>query len=305
MRYWLLLLTLTGAAVAETAPFEARATLTAPVTPFHRPAEYTLVLEGAADALPEVPEWRPEIDGLEVREGEVSRETLEDGRTRLTWTYTIDPINVGDYVLPPVTIRDGEEASALTPALVLKVRELTDSEREMASQFVEIVRPEEVAPDGLGALGWTAIILAIVAVACGAYYFLRRRKEEAAPPPPAAWELAMRRLAELLRRHPLESGRYEAYYVDLSAILRYYIEDRFEAHAPELTTPELLGIIGEASLVNEEQQEFLAKFLRHCDRVKFARYRPAEEEMKAGFSSVRRFVEQTTPRPSAEEEEAA
>ena len=115
----------------------------------------------------------------------------------------------------------------------------------------------------------------------------------------------MRRLTELLRRHPLESGRYGAYYVDLSAILRYYIEDRFNAHAPELTTPELLRVIGEASLLGEEQQAFLAEFLRHCDRVKFARYRPSTDEMKSGYAAVKRFVDETAPQAPTHEEEAA
>ncbi len=304
-RYVLIVLSLAGGFAAAAAPLEARSVLTPPVTPFHRPAEYTFVLEGAAEALPEVPEWRPDIKGVEIHEGGVRREALEDGRTRATFTYIIDPVQVGDYTLPPISVRDGEETKTLTPALVLRVRDLTDSEREMASRFAGIVRPEEVAPDGMGAPAWTGIILAVVAVVCGAYYFLRQGKKEAVAPPPAPWELAMRRMTELLRRHPPESGRYEAYYVDLSSILRYYIEDRFDARAPELTTPELLNAINEANLLNEEQQAFLSRFLFHCDRVKFARYRPSPEEMKSGYTSVENFIRETTPPAPAQEEEAA
>jgi hypothetical protein len=99
--------------------------------------------------------------------------------------------------------------------------------------------------------------------------------------------------------------KVEPYYVDLSMILRYYIEDRFGIRAPELTTPEFMDIATESGLLDESQQTFLAAFLRHCDRVKFARHEPGVKEMEERLSEVERFVKDTIPKPTEENMENA
>jgi hypothetical protein len=46
------------------------------------------------------------------------------------------------------------------------------------------------------------------------------------------WEKAFRRLRDLKSKDFPSQGMYEQYYVQLTWILRYYIEDRFNIHAP-------------------------------------------------------------------------
>ena len=38
----------------------------------------------------------------------------------------------------------------------------------------------------------------------------------------------------------IEQGQFEDYYVQLSSIVRHYLEDRFHLRAPEMTTEEFL-----------------------------------------------------------------
>jgi hypothetical protein len=120
------------------------------------------------------------------------------------------------------------------------------------------------------------------------------------------WQVAKERLALLEARHLPQQGKFDAYYVDLSAILRYYIEGRFQLHAPERTTPEFLAETVGQSYFSPEQEVFLSRFLRLCDRVKFARFRPDLEEMARSFDEVALFIEDTIPRaaPEPEPEEA-
>ncbi len=83
--------------------------------------------------------------------------------------------------------------------------------------------------------------------------------------------------------------------MDLTSILRYYIEDRFLIHAPEQTTPEFLDAAARQRVFSDAQQAFLADFLRECDRVKFAQLLPGLDDMAAHFSQVKRFVQDTAP----------
>jgi hypothetical protein len=124
-------------------------------------------------------------------------------------------------------------------------------------------------------------------------------------PAPSAWDLAYTRLRELDSRRWPEQGKFQPYYVELSSILRHYIEDRFMVHAPEMTTPEFLAEASKSGVLSPDHQELLAHFLRHCDRVKFAQFRPTEGDMERSFAEVLRFVDETAPQPAKGEEAAA
>ena len=57
-----------------------------------------------------------------------------------------------------------------------------------------------------------------------------------------AYEIARARLdLLLLAATPRSEEEIEAFFVEISAIIRRYLEDRFELRAPELTTEEFLA----------------------------------------------------------------
>lgn len=294
--------------LAVGAPIDVRVTLEPPRVPFHRIAVFTITAEGAADAAITIAAL-PKIDGLEVTAQEPLHETLEDGRRRVRQSYVLDAVRTGAYLVPSIEVAAGEGRRVATAPVVLEVRDLTDEEKEQMAQFHPSASPEDFLPRP--PLGWpsqlvlaAAVLLVIAAVAIGLVRYRRRNQATAAPPLPA-WEVARQRLRALAARQLPEAGKHEAYYVDLTAILRYYIEDRFHLRAPEQTTPEFLESASSSGLFTEEQQDALAKFLRHCDRVKFALYKPTYQEMANGFALVARFVDDTVPRPEEAQGRAA
>jgi len=138
-----------------------------------------------------------------------------------------------------------------------------------------------------------ASIAALVLAAVLGYLWYRRREPEATEPPLPPWEIAYKRIDALKQRGFIERGEIEPFYVDLTAILRYYVEGAFDLHAPEQTTPEFLEVATQSGVLTDDQQETLARFLRHCDRVKFVRYQPTTEQMNDGIAFVHWFVEET------------
>jgi hypothetical protein len=287
---------MTVAANSSTAvDVEIQATLSPPVIPFHRVAYYTISVEAPEDLEIKPPPFPDQIEGLEIRTAPPERSVVPGGRVRSVYRYTLDPIHIKTHHLPPPEVH-WEGGVLAIPGLTLEVRDLSPAELEAAAHFEEIVPVGAVTPQRWNRSHLLAASLALVIMALLALFLWRRHHRIGAVlPPPPPWEVARQRLRELNRRQLPAAGKYEAYYVDLSAILRYYIEDRFTLHAPEQTTPEFLEEAAQTGLFSEAQQQRVSAFLRHCDYVKFAQYRPSTEEMERGYQFVHWFIDDTIP----------
>lgn len=155
---------------------------------------------------------------------------------------------------------------------------------------------ETLDPD-VGGPPWMTILLIVSAVAVigsGTVLALRaraaRRKIAARR---SAYEEAVARLAQLEQRGAPEPAFADAWFVDLSDIVRNYLEHRYEIRAPELTTEEFLLVASQSTAITTEHRALLSAFLVRCDRVKFAGYRPDSEESLASLKAARAFVEDT------------
>lgn len=291
-----------GAPVLETA-------LAPPETPYHRAAVYAVTVECAPEAQIEFPDIAVEGNQVEVRKTENTSEPVTENVVRRTQFYRIDAVSPGMYVLPPVTVtwREGEAGGTMTaPPLALNARALTPAETEAAAQFAGITAPGAVLPPE-AASGRLWLLGAGMAVAAAAallaVWRYRRRGAPAAAAVLPAWEVALNRLRELNQRDLPGMGKLDLFYVDLSSILRYYIEDRFLIQAPEQTTPEFIEAAATRGVFSDAQQQFLSEFLRQCDRIKFARFEPGAEEASRHFTQVRVFVKETIPEGTAPEQE--
>ena len=81
----------------------------------------------------------------------------------------------------------------------------------------------------------------------------------------------------------------------VSDTVRWYLEERFDFHAPERTTEEFLYELQGTNLLTPDQKDSLGEFLKRCDLVKFAKYEPGEPELHDLHDSAMRLVEETEP----------
>ncbi|HIJ65246.1 MAG TPA: hypothetical protein HPP77_04775 [Candidatus Hydrogenedentes bacterium] len=278
-------------------------TLEPPVVPFHKQAEFRITIEAPADLDVHLDDMTAKFGGLLVY-GPPQRNTkqLRHDRRRIVETYTLDPVFIGDYAIEPVEVTWAEGARVVVPSPAIRVRDLTPEEREEAETFAPnagLIYPKESS-----ALLWVILIAAAGAATLAlatAYYWRRRATHAPEAPPRPAWEIAYERLRALDERQLPQAGKIGPYYVDLSAILRYYIEDRFQLHAPERTTPEFLEEAAASHRFSDDHRQLVAGILRHSDRVKFAQYLPSVTEMERCFAEVLRFVDETVPQPETQE----
>src|SRR5207247_5345081 len=100
-------------------------------------------------------------------------------------------------------------------------------------------------------------------------------------------------LERLRRRGLVEAGAMKDYYSELSAIVRTYLEQRFEIRAPEMTTEEFLLASARGGRLVGPHRALLGEFLKDSDLVKFARHLPTVADGERAWAAARRFVDET------------
>ena len=103
-------------------------------------------------------------------------------------------------------------------------------------------------------------------------------------------------LAELERLFALiETAQSRPYAIESSAIIRRYIEVRFNLAAPTRSTEEFLAEARHSPKLAPEYQTLLSDFLHYCDLLKFARTFADRGELTQLHEAAICFVKETAP----------
>lgn len=164
----------------------------------------------------------------------------------------------------------------------------TGGTNSAAAQDIRDIRdPIPLGPNLL----WLWLTLAVAGLAALAWWYSKRKKAPVVNP--ALLIPPHRRAKERLRAaHDLISDPY-AFCSLVSDVIRIYLEERFNLHAPDRTTEEFLAELREGSQLNEDHKAVLENFLIKCDLVKFARVEPSEPELRDLLESAERLVDET------------
>ena len=141
---------------------------------------------------------------------------------------------------------------------------------------------------------WLWLVLIVAVIAALAFWFWKRKRSMtsiATVAPLSPYEIAMRALQQLRAENP----DVEEFYTHLSDIVRRYLEGQLGLRAPERTTEEFLYEMSRDHALSAEHKELLGAFLEESDLVKFARFRPGEEDKQRAFVAAERFVQETQP----------
>ncbi len=225
-----------------------------------------------------------------------------DGGLHEDQIYTLEAPSSGKHRVPPLRLEmvDSRAGSAQAG----KTQELLTEEipLEIAPVKTEAIGAELHAAAGkldpdVGGTPWMLIMVIVCAVAVlgsGTLLVLRgmsTRRRVAAQR--SAYDEAVSKLRTLEDRGAPAAEHADSWFVELSAIVRDYLESRYDIRAPERTTEEFLVEASRATALTTDHRALLSAFLERCDRVKFAGYRPDSEESIASLKAARAFVEDT------------
>ncbi len=197
--------------------------------------------------------------------------------------YTLEPKRAGTLAIAAVEVAfadqrpdgDGARQLARTKPLSVQITTLVEGEASLA----DLKGPE--GPVGIplpGSNAWWWAVGAAAALAALTLVVWRRRRR------PVHRVLSPRDLAEEdLDR--LAAARWaerdvKRFYLELTGLVRRYIERSTGVRAPEQTTEEFLQEIGRRATFSYEDRLRLKDFLEAADLVKFAAQRPGREDLE-------------------------
>jgi hypothetical protein len=224
-----------------------------------------------------------------------------DGATHQEQTYTLEAPSSGKHRIPPLRLEvvDSRADAKQTGTQELLTEEvpLSVAPIDMAAVGKDLRAAAGKLDPDVGGTPWTTILLLISAgavVLSGSMLLVRgwrgRRRIAAKK---SAYDEAITKLRALEVRGAPEAATADAWFVELSSIVRAYLEHRYDIRAPELTTEEFLQVASRAPELTTAHRTQLTQFLERCDRVKFAGYRPETSESIDTLAAARVFVEDT------------
>lgn len=241
------------------------------------------------------------IDSL-ASKVEIVKQTEWDTITTGDWyalnkRITVTSWDSGFYPIPPIPAVINADTFGTQPFLIAVADVQVDSTNAIAD-IKPVVTDPLTFEDYFDAYGkyvlwmWLgALVIAVIII-----LILRGRKTkevivEAKPVIPAH-VIALGRLKHLESEQLWQNNQVKKYHVELSEIVREYIENRFQIAALEQTTEEILHQL-RLSELNENQKQDLRKLLMLTDLVKFAKETPLASENEDLMRSAYRLVEET------------
>jgi len=215
-----------------------------------------------------------------------------------TYQYRLEPLLSGKYEIPAFKFQfhDANDPNTThelaSEPIAVEVASLLGDQR--ASLVLEDIEGVVEMPKAASRWWLWALLVPGVAAVPAAWLLLRsRRTRQLVRIFRPAHELAYARLRALVAENLVEQGKIPEFYERISGILRHYIEDRFDLHAPERTTEEFLDELRYAQTLASADKSVLEEFLTHCDLVKFAQHDPTTEQVQRTFDLVKDFIART------------
>jgi len=225
---------------------------------------------------------------------------IDSLKNRLIKKYALTSFDSGSYVLPGQTVFIRNK-KFLTDSIIIDVATVAVDTIKQPMYTIKKIRNEPYTFGDIFSEYWWLLVLLIV-IAVILYFVLRdkvKHYERINRIPP--FDLAKQRLKELDSKKLLEENKIKLYYVELTDIVRTFIEREMNIPALESTTDELLETITDfnsSSNLNipEETIIKLQKLLQEADLVKFAKSKPLIDEIETHRSSAEVIIDNLHPK---------
>ena len=258
----------------------------------------TLTVTAADNVDVRMPPFGQSMGEFVIRDFHEPNPRMADGQQVLQQVYTLEPLIAGTLFVSPLIIEftdnrpdaDGKEHSIETEPIKLEIATMIGAEAPSLTDLRPVEAPVDVPDPGFGWTPWWAgggvfaVLLALALV------WKRRRSTGPKDPEFTPQQLAWRELNDLLGSKLSETDVKE-FFVQLTHVVRRYIERSTGVNAPDQTTEEFLREVNDQKLFSDEENSKLGAFLESADLVKFAGYQPDPENIKQSTHKARAFIE--------------
>ncbi len=242
-----------------------------------------------ADVEPIAPDLRTRVRGFSLAEDFVREPYIrEDGRRVLEVRWRLLPeVCAKKYKIAPFAISTKSGKSYLAGPVYFE----NPPPREKVSGDME-VNPEKDLPPLSWKLVFTCVIWLLVLCAVAGLVFWcvrtisRKVKEHRMSPVERAWA----ELDRLIKKGLPGRGRYKDFYIELTMVVRRYVQRKHGVRAPNRTTEEFFKEVCALPSFPKEALDGLMEFLSRADMVKFAGVKANPEMADDATESAKAYI---------------
>ena len=165
--------------------------------------------------------------------------------------------------------------------------------REPVTGGMETDPKKDLPPLSWKLVGWVALgVFCLASLVLGLWlgirYIARRVKEHRMSPIERAWV----ELDRLLKKGLPGRGRYKDFYVELTMVVRRYVQRKYGIKAPHLTTEEFFAELQNSNTQTLDNSNTLRRFPESADLVKFAGVEATPEMADEATDSAKNYLSQ-------------
>ena len=235
----------------------------------------TLTVEAPSHLAVTLPDLRDRFTGFATAEDFATDPVEANGRMRQTYRWRLTPEPAAKrYRLAPfaVGIQDKRTVPAQCSSFATKSVLFPDEgARPVVTGDPEVnPEPEWIPPTAKTVTLWIFAVLAGLAALGAILYGLTKLSRRVREYRMSPVERAIAELQRLLSRNLPSRGLFKDFYIELTMVVRRYIERSHGIRAPEQTTQEFLAAAAQEPSFTPEVLAQLRTFLESADLVKFA-----------------------------------
>ena len=238
----------------------------------------------------ELPDLRDRVKGFSLAEDFAEEPvTAADGSVTKAANWRLVPEPCAEiYKVKPFAVQaDGGRVSFGVGPVYFE----NPPKRDPVTGEMEADPKKDLPPLSWKLVGRVAIALvALAAVVVGLWLLVRTRARKVNEQRMSPIERAWVELDRLLKKGLPGRGRYKDFYVELTMVVRRYVQRKYGIRAPHLTTEEFFAELARTERQTAEQTRSLRKFLESADMVKFAGVEATPEMADEATGSARVYL---------------
>ena len=209
----------------------------------------------------------------------------------------LTPIPGNEHRLAPMAIlvsdgRDTPPSETWFPTRPVVLKETPPMADDPGTEIRDKMDPVWVRPPFREVAGYAVLLLLGIGLAALIWKLAGRVHRQVKLMRMSPRERAIKELAILLAKDLVGKHKVKEFYLQLTMIVRRYIERAHKVRAPEQTTEEFLAAVSADAQFSPAVVDRLKAFLQAADLVKFAAYDPSESDIERATVTARTYVEE-------------
>ncbi|MDD4025357.1 MAG: hypothetical protein PHN85_05480 [Kiritimatiellae bacterium] len=267
----------------------------------------TITVEAPSHLEVKLPDLRDRFSGFSTAEDFFMPPTVSGGRALQTHRWRLTPEPAAErYRLAPFAVEvldKSHEPPQVSHFATKPVLFPAPPARPPVTGEPEVTpEPVWIPPTAKSVSLWILTVIAAAALVAAALYGLTRLSRRVREYRMSPVERAMTELQRLLNRNLPAKGLFKEFYIELTMVVRRYIEREHGIRAPEQTTQEFLAAAASQPAFTPETVAQLKTFLESADLVKFAGREATVDMAEDATSKARTYISSDAPQVSGKSE---